>query len=248
MLNKQSVEKLDKGDGTELDVHSIFYTIQGEGPFAGTPAVFVRLAGCNLQCPFCDTEYTQGRRRMKPNEILRQIDELLSASRDVTGAGDPTALVVITGGEPFRQQLNPLAQELTDSGLYVQVESNGTLKCNIDPVLIGRDFSRREGVYLVISPKTGKVYPFNELYACAYKYVIDTINGAREEDGLPLKALGHVANPYLARPPVGVPIYVQPADMQNEQLNAANRQLAVDVCMKYGYTLQLQIHKLLGME
>ena len=54
-FNGQPIEKVQRTfDGT-LEVHSIFKTIQGEGPFCGTPAVFIRLAGCNLQCPWCDT-------------------------------------------------------------------------------------------------------------------------------------------------------------------------------------------------
>ena len=56
--NTQPAEKQVKSSGLILAINSIFYTIQGEGPFAGSPAVFVRLAGCNLQCPMCDTEYT----------------------------------------------------------------------------------------------------------------------------------------------------------------------------------------------
>ena len=51
--NTQEPEKIDRD--RHLDVHSIFHTIQGEGPYCGHPAVFIRLAGCNLQCPGCDT-------------------------------------------------------------------------------------------------------------------------------------------------------------------------------------------------
>jgi len=60
-INQQKPEPRAKGDGSILDFHSMFFTIQGEGPFAGHRSIFVRLAGCNLQCPGCDTEYTQGR-------------------------------------------------------------------------------------------------------------------------------------------------------------------------------------------
>src|SRR3954467_9071958 len=51
---------LVRSDGNSLSIHSIFYTLQGEGPYSGCPAVFMRLAGCNLQCPGCDTDYTSG--------------------------------------------------------------------------------------------------------------------------------------------------------------------------------------------
>ena len=89
-----------------LQVHSIFHTIQGEGPFAGTPAVFIRLAGCNLKCPGCDTEYTSKRKEMTVAQILDAIYEVSSIT---------TKLVVITGGEPFRQDLTRLLNALTEN-------------------------------------------------------------------------------------------------------------------------------------
>ena len=92
MINIQPIEKYVQAENKMLDVHSIFYTIQGEGPFTGCPAVFVRLAGCNLKCPGCDTDYTSNRTPMTAEQILNKILELAS----------PATLVVITGGEPFR--------------------------------------------------------------------------------------------------------------------------------------------------
>ena len=98
-INIQPIEKLARSDGLRLDVHSIFATIQGEGPFTGHPCVFVRLAGCNLQCPGCDTDYTEDRRMMQIYEIAESVASVLKASGS-TRAKVP--LVVITGGEPFR--------------------------------------------------------------------------------------------------------------------------------------------------
>ena len=71
ILNTQPIEK--RHHKVDLEVHSIFYTIQGEGPFCGTPAVFIRLAGCNLQCPSCDTNYTSKRRTMTAEEIVNEV-------------------------------------------------------------------------------------------------------------------------------------------------------------------------------
>ena len=69
MKNQQLADKPVLNEtGLSLQVNSIFYTIQGEGPFAGRPAIFIRLAGCNLQCPGCDTEYTK-RQTMTVDEI-----------------------------------------------------------------------------------------------------------------------------------------------------------------------------------
>ena len=57
-----------------LQVHEIFHTIQGEGPFSGRPAVFIRLSGCNLRCWFCDTEWDDDNDPfLSPDEIMKQI-------------------------------------------------------------------------------------------------------------------------------------------------------------------------------
>lgn len=241
MLNKQPISKVVKHDGAELLVHSIFYTIQGEGPFCGYPAVFIRLAGCNLQCPWCDTEYTQGASRLP-------IERIVEAASDTSDSH--TRFIVITGGEPFRQPIGPLLKRLVDSGFFVQIETNGTLPPPNLPGLYGYGIAERCGVYVVCSPKTGVVNPAVAAVACCYKYVADIDGGLRPEDGLPMTALGHVANPYLSRPPVGFkgPIYLQPADHKDPEVNQQNMELVVQSAMKYGYIVQLQIHKFLNME
>ena len=100
-----------------LQLVEIFYTVQGEGTHAGTPAVFVRLAGCNLSCRFCDTDYAL--------RSFAQVDEIVARVRDV-GGGCPT--VVLTGGEPLAQADSlALIDALRRSGRRVHVESNGTI-------------------------------------------------------------------------------------------------------------------------
>ncbi len=109
--------------GEFLKIHSIFHTIQGEGPFSGRASAFIRLSGCNLACKFCDTEFDY-------YEIL-SIDEILDRISSMKG------MVVITGGEPFRQTLGPLCKKLLSHGRMVQVETNGTLYNEIpDEILI----------------------------------------------------------------------------------------------------------------
>lgn len=235
-MNLQPIEKRTKSADGLLSLHSIFHTIQGEGPFCGTPSVFVRLAGCNLQCPACDTDYTQGRRAASVQEILDKVLEYQSSG-----------LVVITGGEPFRQDITRLLNVLTDAGFYVQIETNGTL----EPVeyLYSTMPGIRTGVYVVCSPKTGKVHPRINDVACCFKYVIahDSIH---EDDGLPLRALEHRASPYVARPPQNWarPIYLQPMDAKDPDVNEKNLRAAIASCMAHGYILQLQVHKLIDME
>jgi 7-carboxy-7-deazaguanine synthase len=240
MINKQPIEKREPSYEGTLQVHSIFKTIQGEGPFCGTPCVFVRLAGCNLQCPACDTDYTSNRNIMGPGEILFHVNELWRGPRWRKG------LVVITGGEPFRQHIGELIDTLLHHGYFVQVESNGTM--NPPAQFWNKDTGMRVGAYLVISPKTGKLNPLALEAACALKYVV--AEGDIHTDGLPLHALDHPSKPYPARPPHGwdCPIYVQPMDAKSTAQNHRNTAAAVQSCLEHGYILQLQVHKYIGVE
>ena len=100
------MKKMPDADPTTLWVHSIFPTIQGEGIFAGVPAVFLRLGGCNLQCPFCDTDYTEGSEWMQGDQIVYLVRFFMPRKAN---------LVVITGGEPMRQKLGPLIKTLNEN-------------------------------------------------------------------------------------------------------------------------------------
>lgn len=100
-----------------LSVSEIFYSIQGESSFAGFPCGFVRLAGCNLRCAYCDTRYAYD------NGTVMSIDQILDRLGDFQ-----CGLVEITGGEPLCQEDTPaLAKTLLRSGHTVIVETNGTL-------------------------------------------------------------------------------------------------------------------------
>jgi 7-carboxy-7-deazaguanine synthase len=233
--NPQPPEK--RVHDTCIDVHSIFYTIQGEGPFTGTPAVFIRLAGCNIQCEFCDTDYTVGRSLRSINSIILEVNAVLQQN--------PIGLVVITGGEPFRQDIAPLINALMRQRFYVQIETNGTLPP--PQVLFNTNPQSRAGPYIVVSPKGSKVHYDTMHAACAYKYVMAHTE-VDLEDGLPTKVLGHPCATRVARPPRSIPIYLQPADHQNGYQNSLNLKACIRSCMTYGYLLQLQVHKLIGME
>lgn len=228
-MNEQPIEKRITRSNGYLDVVDIFSTIQGEGPFTGHRAIFVRLAGCNLQCPGCDTDYTSNRKEYHDSELVDEIAKLVQ----------PPYLVVITGGEPFRQNISAFANTLIALGYKVQVESNGTV-----PPSEGL----REEVCIVCSPKTGRMNPKMAERANCFKYVMHA--DSVDIDGLPIKALDHSANPRVARPPEGNtrPVYLQPMDSKNIAQNHRNIQAVVESCIKHGYQLQLQIHKIVEVE
>lgn len=145
-------------------------------------------------------------------------------------------LVVITGGEPFRQNLTKLVGTLRLERFGVQIETNGTFGVR-DPAVF-------EDSTIVCSPKTGKVHLHIQTLATCYKYVLahDSVDPV---DGLPVLALDHTASPRVARPTTKKLIYVQPMDAQDDHINALNMAAVVKSCMKFGYTIQLQIHKYL---
>ena len=96
-------------------VNEIFYSIQGEGRWAGRAAVFVRFSGCNLKCPFCDTDFT-AYREMTANDILGE----------VSAVGGDCRFIVITGGEPTLQVDTKLVDLLHERGYCLAMETNGT--------------------------------------------------------------------------------------------------------------------------
>lgn len=237
-MNTQRPEPQAKAqDGSILDLHSIFYTIQGEGPFSGCPAVFVRLAGCNLQCPGCDTEYTEGRELVHIDNIRESVEAL---------APIPGTLVVITGGEPLRQCIGPLCLQLNTWGFPVQIESNGVFEP--DGVLTQLLLDNGIAVTLVVSPKTSRINAMSASFARAFKYVLD--HRSVSEDGLPIKALEHPASTGVARPPEGFvgEIYVNPYDAKNDADNALNLTAVTESCMTHGYRLGIQLHKLIKVD
>ncbi len=98
-------------------VNEIFYSLQGEGFYTGTPAVFLRFAGCNRACPFCDTDFK--------NFTAMDADEIAEAV-----AAFPARHLVATGGEPLLQLDSDLLRAIKARGFYVQVETNGSMPCS----------------------------------------------------------------------------------------------------------------------
>lgn len=102
-----------------LKTTEIFASVQGEGLRQGEPTVFVRLAGCNLKCSFCDTKRAwEGGTERPVADIAAEVARLRKAF--------PARWVCLTGGEPLGQDVRPLVRSLKRDGLLLQVETNGT--------------------------------------------------------------------------------------------------------------------------
>lgn len=241
-----------------LDVHSIFPTLQGEGPFAGRPAVFVRLHGCNLACYYCDTDYESTRHPMLPEAIYSAV--LASYPLNHADVYRQHRLVVLTGGEPMRQNIAPLVRMLLDVGIDVQIETAGTLwPAGLETVIETR---RGDGEFhIVCSPKVAKVHALVSEYCADWKFIVYEGAALNEETGLPIgssqdygreksKSINERGS-YIYHPPTeGSPrIWLQPRDESPgyEAATTNNIRLAVALCMQYNYRLSLQTHKILGL-
>jgi len=134
-----------------LALAEIFYSVQGEGAWTGTPAVFVRLAGCNLNCRFCDTDYS-----------LKSFAPALAIVARVRELGGDCPMVVLTGGEPLAQrETSELIDALRADGRRVHIESNGTI-----PLDLPAD------VWLTVSPKE-RLHPAMAARANEVKLIVD---------------------------------------------------------------------------
>jgi organic radical activating enzyme len=311
MFGKNPIRPPVASDGQVLSVVNIFPTLQGEGPFVGHPAVFVRLGGCNLACSFCDTEF-EAYQDMALEDIIAKVERLslfatptsshapslrgasapkqsifteekkmdwlahasLRVGQDLAmtecGAEEKTRsvvpppiggrlgggrqlalteqvqpppqpspdgggrrvrnLVVVTGGEPFRQNIVPLCERLIAAGFMVQIETNGTLWRELPPE-----------VHIICSPKVsnGSYHPLRPdllARASALKFIVSADHAEYHD----VAEVGQTAH--------RIPVYVQPMDEYNDEKNAANRAHASQLAQREGYRLTLQLHKILGIE
>ncbi len=205
-------------------VSEILRTIQGEGWWAGLPCTLVRFQGCNLRCPFCDTDYaleaTSGE-KMNLFQLFERISEV-----------HPTGQVILlTGGEPTLQPLAPLVSVISPLG-PVHLETNGTQS------LHGNTMYR----WITVSPKTawcGKAATVAKSAigrADEIKWLIGTEDdiGKLQEFLEEVKELGFFDGPFkrvTLQPIWGVP---------------KAHEIAFRACLEHGWRLSLQMHKYLG--
>jgi 7-carboxy-7-deazaguanine synthase len=240
-LNTQPREAvLRDHDGKTLEiVGSPWETIQGEGPFTGSPAVFIRLAGCNMNCPGCDTDYTSNRETLTYVQIVDRVMDLRQSDKHTC------RLVVITGGEPLRQNIALLCSQLISMDYTPQIETSGTVTVGVPQL---EDLKRQHGgkLTIVCSPKAPTVAPPLVPLIDAYKYVMGYLSVSH--DGLPFDVLCAGITP--ARPPAVFPrerVWLQPMDTGDKDADALNLKACVESCLKHGWTLGVQLHKLIGM-
>ncbi|HEY8073989.1 MAG TPA: 7-carboxy-7-deazaguanine synthase QueE [Labilithrix sp.] len=215
----------------------IFATVQGEGPSCGTPAVFVRLAECNLRCAWCDTKYTwDWANHDKAKETTELADDALVA-RVRSAAGEKTRTVVVTGGEPLLQQaeLGPVLRALDDEGFAIEIETNGTIaptgelaalvdRWNVSPKLAG------SGNSLKARHRPTALAAFASLPNATFKLVVGSREELAEADEL---ARGLDVSPER--------IVLMPEGTDHATLAERSRWLA-DECVRRGFRLGARLH------
>jgi organic radical activating enzyme len=140
--------------GNELAVMEAFYTIQGEGVNAGKAAYFIRLAGCDVGCVWCDVKESWTASTEQVKSVQAIVEE---------AASFPSRFVVITGGEPAMQDLSLLTQSLKQKGFEIAIETSGAYPINgtID--------------WICVSPKKFKA-PLKEVLAQAHELKVIVFN------------------------------------------------------------------------
>ncbi len=218
MFGKNKPLPFQQNYNHHLDVVNIFKTIQGEGAYAGTPAIFIRLGGCNLKCSFCDTEFDSFK-NLHIDNIIKQITAL---------AANTIKLVVITGGEPLRQNIQELCELLLRADFKVQIETNGTIFRELN-----------HNVMIICSPKNyngiGYKHIDKKIFKRAdyFKFIISANNKNYNKVPPEFEQLNNV--------------YIQPMDEYNDQLNQDNQKLCVELALQYNYNISIQTHKILNI-
>ena len=219
-----------------LFVNEVFVSLQGEGHFTGTPAIFVRLQGCDVHCPWCDTGYAMSLARdlhTKDNDfsvLAKETASGLYTSMDpeilcnyLSGLHKSIRHVVLTGGEPFMQDVAPFIRLLQGRGFYVQVETSGTRPLSV---------YNEENLWITLSPKRARM-PLAENWSRANEIKIP-IASEEDADFLLSEVFECVARK-SAQSPI---IALQPVSQDRE----ATR-LCFELCLKHNLHLSLQTHK-----
>ena len=215
-------------------INDIFYSLQGEGSNTGRAAIFIRFAGCNLRCSFCDTEF-DSYTEMTDDKVISEIKSLTSHLSPLTSHPSPLTshlLVVLTGGEPTLQVDEAFVDLLHQHGYEVAMESNGTRPAprNLD--------------WLTVSPKEwwkvnggGWMENSNVRRPDELKIVFD--------EDMPER----LSSLHLPPSTLHALLYLQPCDTGDPVRNADIMQRCVEYIKQHPqWRLSLQTHKLIGIK
>lgn len=217
-------------------INEVFATIQGEATFTGTPSIFIRLQGCNVACPWCDTKHTW---ELAKNEQIN-FTQLITKDNDgqkwanvelaelVTYLQSTYPLikhVVITGGEPAMYDLTDLCKSLENIGKTIQLETSGTEDLKVTPK-----------TWVTLSPKINMP---------GGKKILNSVVDRANEIKMPIgkfdditKLQTFISN-YLIK---DIPIWLQPLSQ-----NPSATKLCIEQALTNNWKLSLQTHKFINI-
>lgn len=254
---KNSYDMLRDG---QLLIHSMFYTIQGEGPYAGVPALFIRLAGCNIglkqDCPWCDTKF-----HLADGRVVEAHDAIMHELH-----AHKCSLIVLTGGEPLLQWQH-IKQVITQVDPHFGMLSRPTWQLETNGLLLREDMidtARRQGhMRFVCSPKvphSRSTYPlipqfwFNSADVLDLKYVV-TADSVSPYHDIPEDALAAENSIYISgmavykrSPMPGEIATVWDDTLIDQKETARNYRHAARLAMDYNRRMTCQTHLFGGVE
>lgn len=211
---------------TNLRVREIFPTIQGEGRWSGAPSIFVRLQGCDVGCPWCDTKESWD---FGAPDILVALPGRVLVDYLVKHYGAKPSIhhIVITGGEPAAYDLVEATTALCTRGFAVSLETSGTYPIRVN-----------DEVWVTVSPKWdmpgGRKVRDDALYrANELKVVVG--KAADVDRAMDTWTHGQRAN--------GCQLYLQPLSQSSKAT-----EICVAACLDTGAHLSPQTHKYLGLQ
>ena len=221
-----------------LKVNEVFESLQGEGSFTGVPSIFVRLQGCPVGCPWCDTKHTWHislDKESSSNEVMSQnyeSEEWFSSSTEglfslFSEQAYLAKHIVLTGGEPCMYDLTEFTTIAHQRGYSTQIETSGTFE-----ILTSKD------TWVTVSPKVNmpggfKMRPDALSRANEIKHPVAMQKHIDELDSI-IESMDRLALPL---------IYLQPISQQKRATD-----LAVKTCIQRNWRLSLQMHKFIGLE
>lgn len=218
-----------------IPVNEVFQTVQGEATWTGTPSVFVRLQGCPVGCPWCDTKHTwevEARNAVGLPDMLEKKGEETATFGQLTEGdiakvvcGFKAGHVVLTGGEPCLYDLRTLTRALEAVGRFVQVETSGTQEVRVS-----------DATWVTVSPKIAM--------PGGYKVLASALSRANEIKH-PVGKLADVERLANLLDEHGIsdkPVWLAPLS-QSEKATA----LCVAEATERGWRVSIQTHKYLGV-
>lgn len=219
-----------------LPVNEIFESLQGEAHFTGMPSVFVRLQGCNVGCPWCDTKHTWS---VNPNnlttfdQVLHKVvdDESYANVRVEELAGSIVGIfsarhVVITGGEPCMYSLLQFTECLHALGCTTQIETSGTEPIDCSP-----------NTWVTVSPKLNMPGKRAVLPAALHRANELKMPVGKVADVEALRELMRT----VGWTPHGRPVWLQPLSTSEKAT-----QVCIEQATWHGFRVSLQTHKFIG--